>query len=205
MSGVLVTGFEPYGGETTNPSWEAVRLLPDEIRGIVVRKLEVPVVFGLSATVVLDAMRETHPDVVVCVGQAAGRAGLTVERVAINVADSTASDNDGAAPADEPLVQGGPAAYLATLPLKACVAAAREAGVPASVSDTAGTYVCNQLMYRVLHEQATGRAGGFEGGFVHVPLACSQTLDRPSAPSLPVSTMAMGLEAIVRACLCAIA
>jgi len=201
MGGVLVTGFEPFGGETTNPSWEAVRLLPDEIHGIAVRKLEVPVVFGLSARVVLDAMRETHPDVVVCVGQAAGRAGLTVERVAINVADSTASDNDGVIPIDEPLVQGAPVAYLTTLPLKACVAAAREAGVPASVSDTAGTYVCNQLMYRVLHEQATGRARGAKGGFVHVPLACSQTLDRPSVPSLPVSAMAAGLEAIVRACL----
>jgi pyroglutamyl-peptidase len=169
--------------------------------GVAVSKLEAPVAFGLSARVVIDAMREMRPDVVVCVGQAAGRAGLTVERVAINVADSTASDNAGATPTDEPLVQGAPAAYLATLPIKACVAAAREAGVPASVSDTAGTYVCNQLMYRVLHEQATGLARGAGGGFVHVPLACSQALDRPSAPSLPVSVMAVGLEAIVRACL----
>lgn len=121
MGGVLVTGFEPFGGEVTNPSWEAVRLLPDEIHGVTVRKLEVPVIFGLSARVVLGAMREMCPDIVVCVGQAAGRAGLTVERVAINVADSTASDNDGVTPTDELLVQGAPAAYLATLPLKASV------------------------------------------------------------------------------------
>jgi pyroglutamyl-peptidase len=201
MPDILVTGFEPFGGEATNPSWQAVSALPDSIGGAHVHKLEVPVVFGASGDVVVEAMRDLDPTVVLLVGQAAGRAGLTVERVAINVADATATDNAGVAPSDAPLVEGGPAAYLATIPLKACVASARAAGVPASVSNSAGTYVCNQLMYRALHEQATQGKAGAMAGFVHVPLSCAQALDKSAVPSLPVPAMTEGLLAIIHGCI----
>jgi pyroglutamyl-peptidase len=188
MRRVLVTGFEPFGGETTNPSWEAVKSLPDTIDGAGLDLLQVPVTFGVSGDMVVARMRETSPDIVICVGQAAGRCGITVERVAIDMS-----------PADEPVVDGGPAAYLATLPIKDCVEASRAAGVPCSVSNSAGTYVCNQLMYRVLHEQAVSGLGVM-GGFVHVPLSSSQALTRPQTPSMSLGAMRAGLEAIVSTC-----
>lgn len=199
MALVLVTGFQPFGGERTNPSWEAVRLLPEEVSGTRIARLEVPVVFGESGDLVVSAMRELGPDVVVCVGQAAGRTCVTVERTAVNVASAHDPDNAGNVPHDAPIVVGGPAAYPTTLPLRACVEAAAAAGVPARVSDTAGTYVCNQLIYRVLHEQAASGRGS--AGFVHVPLSLAQAVDKPDLPSMSVEAMASALRAIVAACL----
>jgi pyroglutamyl-peptidase len=173
--------------------------LPDTIDGAGLDLLQVPVTFGVSGDMVVARMRETSPDIVICVGQAAGRCGITVERVAIDIADSESEDNAGLSPADEPVVDGGPAAYLATLPIKDCVEASRAAGVPCSVSNSAGTYVCNQLMYRVLHEQAVSGLGVM-GGFVHVPLSSSQALTRPQTPSMSLGAMRAGLEAIVSTC-----
>ena len=148
---LLLTAFDPFGGESVNPALEAIRLVPDEVAGWEIAKLEVPTVFGASVDTVAQAIRRETPDAVLCIGQAGGRCDLTPERVAINIDDARIADNAGNQPIDAPIAKDGPAAYFATLPVKAMAAAIREAGLPASVSNTAGTFVCNHLMYRVLH------------------------------------------------------
>ncbi|MFF0312275.1 pyroglutamyl-peptidase I [Streptosporangium sp. NPDC004379] len=188
---VLLTGFEPFDGDTVNPSWEAVSLVPG------VRAVQVPCVFGAAVDRLREAVAEHDPRVVVCVGQAGGRADVTVERVAVNLDDARIPDNAGRQPIDEPVVRGGPAAYFATLPVKACVAAARAVGVPASVSQSAGTFVCNHLFYGLMHLIATERPD-IRGGFVHVPFAPGQVLDR-AAPSMPPALVAEALAAVVTA------
>lgn len=195
MKRILLTGFEPFDGERTNPSWQAVRVAAGHpMPGLTLATAELPCVFGDALTALRAAVDATDPDLVVCVGQAGGRPDLTVERVAINLDDARIPDNAGARPTDRPVVPGGPAAYFATLPVKACVAAVRAAGLPASVSHTAGTFVCNHVFYGLLHLAATERPG-LRGGFVHVPYAPGQVLDR-SAPALPVAAVADGLRAV---------
>jgi pyroglutamyl-peptidase len=195
MTSVLLTGFEPFDGETVNPSWQAVRAVADHPpQGIELTAAQLPCVFGDALDALRAAIAETCPDVVLCVGQAGGRPDLTVERVAVNIEDARIPDNAGARPIDEPVVPGGPAAYFATLPVKACVAAVREAGLPASVSQTAGTFVCNHVFYGLMHLAATERPG-LRGGFVHVPYAPGQVTDR-ALPSLPVAAVAEGLRVI---------
>ncbi|MFH8371092.1 pyroglutamyl-peptidase I [Streptomyces sp. NPDC018031] len=195
MTTVLLTGFEPFDGERTNPSWQAVRAAAGRpLPGLTLTTAELPCVFGDALTALRAAVAATDPDVVIAVGQAGGRPDLTVERVAINLDDARIPDNAGRRPIDRPVVPGGPAAYFATLPVKACVAAARAAGLPASVSHTAGTFVCNHVFYGLLHLAATERPG-LRGGFVHVPYAPEQVLDR-SAPALPVAAVADGLRAV---------
>ena len=148
---VLVTGFDPFEDEPINPSWEAVRRLPDKVEDAEIIKLQVPTVFGRVADVVRDAIVEHDPDVIVGVGQAGGRFAVSPERVAINVDDGRIPDNEGYQPIDTPIRPDGPTAYFSTLPVKAMVTAMRNAGIPAVVSNTAGTYVCNHLMYQVLY------------------------------------------------------
>lgn len=150
---VLVTGFQPFGKETMNPSFEAVRMLPDEIAGAQIVKEEIPVVFRKGGQAVHEAVRRENPDIVILVGQAGGRAAMTVERVAINCEDCPSGfpDNEGNAPQDEKIYADGPDAYFATIPIKAMVKKMMDNGVPASVSNTAGTYVCNDLMYHLLY------------------------------------------------------
>ncbi|NLU70122.1 pyroglutamyl-peptidase I [Streptomyces sp. HNM0574] len=198
---VLVTGFEPFGGESENPSWLAARLLADgspdtEPR---VTAVQLPCVFGAAIERLRAAVAEHRPELVLCLGQAGGRTGLTVERVAVNVDDARIPDNAGAQPVDEPVVAGGPDAYFAPLPVKACVAASRAAGVPASVSQTAGTFVCNHVFYGLAHLAATEHPG-LRGGFVHVPYAPQQVTER-GEPSMSVADMATGLRAVLRAAL----
>lgn len=191
---ILVTGFDPFEDEPINPSWEAVRRLPDRVGEAEVVTLEIPTVFGKSAAVVHDAVREHRPDVVVCVGQAGGRFAVSPERVAINVDDGRIPDNEGKQPIDEPIQPDGPAAYFSSLPVKAMVTAMREAGVPAVVSNTAGTYICNHIMYQVLH-MIDREFPQMRGGFVHVPYAPQQVVDKPGAPSLSIEDMTTALEA----------
>jgi pyroglutamyl-peptidase len=191
MKSVLLTGFEPFDGATVNPSWEAVRLVPG------VRAVQLPCVFGEALEHLREAVREHEPSVVVCVGQAGGRHDVTVERVAINLDDARIPDNAGRRPIDEPVVRDGPAAYFSTLPVKACVAAARSAGVPASVSHSAGTFVCNHVFYGLMHLIATERPR-LRGGFVHVPFAPEQVLGE-AKPSMPITMIAEALAAIVSA------
>lgn len=188
---VLLTGFEPFDGAAVNPSWEAVKLVPG------VRAVQLPCVFGRALEHLRAAVLEHDPAVVVCVGQAGGRPDVTVERVAVNIDDARIPDNAGRQPIDEAVVPGGPAAYFATLPVKACAAAARTAGVPASVSQSAGTFVCNHVFYGLMHLIATERPG-IRGGFVHVPFAPEQVLVQ-AGPSMPVTMVAEALTAIVAA------
>jgi len=195
---VLVTGFDPFGGESVNPAWEAVRRLPDVVAGAEVIKLETPTVFDKSLGVLRTAMDAVRPDLVLGVGQAGGRTGLAVERVAINVNDARLEDNAGNQPVDMPVIEGGPAAYFATLPIKPMVAAIREANLPASVSNSAGTFVCNHLMYGILHFLAQDHPGA-RGGFIHVPYVPEQVVEKPAKPSMALIDIVRGLEAAVAA------
>lgn len=194
MARVLMTGFAPFGGESVNPSWQAVSLVA--ARRDDVAAVELPCEFGTSLPALGRALAEHRPSLVVCAGQAGGRAEVTPERVAINLIDARIPDNAGAQPLDAPVVPDGPAAYFSTLPVKACVAAIREAGVPASVSHTAGTYVCNQVFYGLMHLLAT-EFPGVRGGFVHVPFSPEQVAasGKPEA-SLGVDRIADALEAL---------
>lgn len=194
---LLLTAFDPFGGSSLNPAQEAVRLVADQIGPIQVVKLDVPTVFGRSIDVVAAAIDKERPDSVLCIGQAGGRAALTPERIAINISDASIADNEGMQPIDVPIDAGGPAAYFSTLPVKAMVRAIREAGLPASVSNTAGTFVCNHLMYGVLHKLSQSYPG-VRGGFMHVPFAHGQTLDR-STPSMSIPDIARGIEAAIGA------
>ncbi|MBU8974890.1 pyroglutamyl-peptidase I [Lysobacter sp. MMG2] len=193
MPHVLLTGFAPFGGETTNPSWEAVQALEGEVvagHRIVARCL--PVEFDASLPALRHALDELAPSLVICVGQAGGRAQLSLERVAINVIDARIPDNAGAQPVDEPVVIDGPAAYFTGLPVKAMLAALRNAGVPAEISQTAGTYVCNHVFYGLMH--ALRDVPGTRGGFVHIPYSPAQAALHAGAPSLPVSVVAQALR-----------
>jgi len=191
---ILITGFEPFGGEPINPSWEAVRRLPDKIADAEVIKVQIPTVFGRSADVVREAIIEHDPDVIVSVGQAGGRFAVSPERVAINLDDGRIPDNDGQQPIDTPIREDGPPAYFSSLPVKAMMSAMNEAGVPAVVSNTAGTYVCNHIMYQILY-LIDREFPGKRGGFVHVPYTPQQVVDKPGQPSLGVDEMATALEA----------
>ncbi|MFD7667391.1 pyroglutamyl-peptidase I [Streptomyces sp. NPDC059788] len=192
---ILLTGFEPFDGESSNPSWQAVQAAAAAPpAGLEIVTAELPCVYGASRTALREAVAAHDPDLVLCVGQAGGRPDLTVERIAVNIDDARIPDVSGAQPIDETIVPGGPAAYFAALPVKACVAAVREAGLPASVSNTAGTFVCNHVFYDLMHLIATERPA-LRGGFVHVPYAPGQVTGR-SLPSLPVSAVAEGLRVI---------
>lgn len=195
---ILLTAFEPFGGEKVNPAQEALKDVPDVVAGAGIVKLTVPTVFGKSVETVYGAMKREKPDAVLCIGQAAGRTGLTVERVAINLEDAAIADNEGRKPVDTPVFAEGPAAYFTTLPAKAMVEKIKGAGVPASVSCTAGTFVCNHLLYGVLHHIAR-EFPGMRGGFIHVPYLHEQVLDKPGAPSLSREDIAKGIEAAVEA------
>lgn len=197
---VLLTGFEPFGGEHVNPAWEAVKRLPDELDGAQLVKREICVEYDRAPQQLRRAMEETQPDIVICVGQAGGRAGVTPEYVAINVADAASADNAGMLRSGERLIADAPDAYFTTLPVREMVAAMRAAEIPASVSYTAGTYVCNCVMYSALH---AARPGMF-AGFIHVPFSTAQAAARTSlTPSLPLNTIVRALEISTRAAIAA--
>ncbi|QLK60455.1 pyroglutamyl-peptidase I [Enterobacteriaceae bacterium Kacie_13] len=195
MRKVLVTGFEPFGGERVNPSWEVVKQLGDlELSGaqIVVRQL--PCVFGKAIEVLNAAIDDVHPEMVLCVGQAGGRSDFSVERVAINIDDARIPDNEGNEPVDAPIVADGPAAYFSSLPIKTIVNGLRESGIPASVSQTAGTYVCNHVMYGLMHRLAHPSCNVVKGGFIHIPYLPEQAAKHPGEPSMSVRTVLNALE-----------
>ena len=184
---VLVTGFEPFGGEKINPSWEAVESLPDELSGSKLIKVQLPVSFKRVRGILPGFIVKERPDFVLLTGQAGGRPNVTVERVAINVMDSETPDNDGFKPEDEPVFEGAPDAYFSTIPIKEVVKALRKAGIPSGVSNTAGTYVCNTAMFTALHTVAVS---GMEtkAGFIHVPFSHNQALEKPR-PSMAQETI----------------
>lgn len=193
MRTVLMTGFDPFGGESVNPSWEVVKQLEGlHIDGCRVVTRQLPCVFGEALSVLNAAIDELDPTLVIAVGQAGGRVDVTVERVGINVDDARIADNIGQQPVDVAIVADGPAAWFSTLPIKAMVAALREAGVPASVSQTAGTFVCNHVMYGLLHKLAD--KPGTKGGFIHIPYLPEQAAAHPGAPSMAAQTVKQALE-----------
>ncbi|WP_454252543.1 pyroglutamyl-peptidase I [Pseudomonas sp. Marseille-Q7302] len=189
---LLLTGFAPFGGEDLNPSWEAVRRLDGERLGdLTVVAAQLPTEFGTALKMLDDLLDHHRPTLVVAVGQAGGRAELSLERIAINVDDARIPDNAGRQLIDEPVVAGGPAAYFSTLPIKAMVHALRAAGIPAAVSQTAGTFVCNHVFYGLQHRlQGTG----VRGGFIHIPYLPAQAAAQPGAPSMALETLVAGLR-----------
>lgn len=191
MTRVLVTGFEPFGGEVVNPSQQAVlRLAADRpVSGLELVIACLPVVFAEAFDVLGSAVTANDPDLVICVGEAGGRSAVTPERFAVNLNDARLADNAGRRPVDEPIVAGGPIAYVSTLPVARMVRDLRTAGIPAAPSSTAGTYVCNDVFYRLMHLIATERPS-MRGGFVHVPYVHEQVLNRADAqPSLSVEVI----------------
>lgn len=199
---ILVTAFDPFGGETCNPAQEVLAKLPRVIVGAEIIPLVVPTVFGEAVDRAVDAIRAHRPNAVVCLGQAGGRRGITVERVAINWMDAGIPDNIGQQPVDELIAQDGPAAYFATLPVRAMVSTMRDAGLSAGISLSAGAFVCNHLMYGVLHylerEQLPVHAG-----FIHLPYLPEQAGDKAGVPTMPLDDMVRGLVTALTALIAA--
>lgn len=196
---ILITGFDPFGGENINPATEAVRGLPDTIAGARIIKAYLPTVFGDASSQAIALVGQHQPDAVLCVGQAAGRTGITLERVGINIADARIPDNKGCQPVDEPIDRDGPAAYFATLPLRAMEQAAREAGFSASISNTAGTYVCNHLLYSLLRHADIHQLNT-QIGFIHVPYLAEQAEGRtPPVPFMSLSNITAALITCIEA------
>ena len=197
MKKLLLTAFTPFDGERINPALEAVKLVKDKIGNLKIIKLEVPTVFGKSIDTVREAIERERPDFVLSIGQAGGRAEITPERVAINLDDARIPDNEGNQPIDEPIFPDGENAYFSTLPVKAMVEAIRKEGLPSSLSNTAGTYVCNHLMYGVLYY--LDKRPRMKAGFIHVPYIPEQVKDKKDMPALPLSDIVRGLEAAIQA------
>ncbi|MCD2138673.1 pyroglutamyl-peptidase I [Salinicoccus halitifaciens] len=195
---ILITGFEPFGGESINPALEAVKRLPDEIEGMEIKKTEIPTIFHRSAEVMRSLLVDGAFDCVIAVGQAGGRSEICVERVGINIDDARIPDNAGRQPIDETIQPGGAAAYFSNLPVKRMVAAVADAGVPARLSNTAGTFVCNHVLYQ-LGFMAEEEFPGLKYGFIHVPFIPEQVDDREGVPSMPLEDIVTGLSAAVRA------
>lgn len=199
---ILVTGFNPFGGEKVNPSLEAVKLLPDEILGAEIIKLEIPTVRGKAFEVQKEVIESERPDVVVNIGQAGGRPDITVERIGINVDDYRIPDNEGNQPVDEKIIEEGPDAYFVTLPIKSIVLKIQDNQIPASISNTAGTFLCNHVTYCMAHLAKT-QYPSMRTGFIHVPYLSEQVIDKKGMPSMALETMVQGLtyalEAIIEA------
>lgn len=193
MKTVLVTGFDPFGGENVNPAWEAVQALAEhKHEHYLIEARQLPTVFGKSIEKLNRYVEDISPDVVICVGQAGGRSTFSLERIAVNVNDARIPDNEGNLPIDTPVVAGGPVGYWTTLPIKAIARKLREEGVPASISHTAGTFVCNQVFYGLMHCIATVKPGT-KGGFIHIPYLPQQAAHHPGQPSMALDTIVKGL------------
>lgn len=183
---LLVTGFEPFGNENTNPSWEAVKLLPEQVGAYRIERLLLPVEFGRAAAAVIEAAKSFRPDAILCAGLAANRTAVTPEALGVNVRDASIPDNAGRKPAGEPIDPNGPAAIFSTLPVRTMTEAIEAAGIPSRLSYTAGTYVCNDLLYTLLHRFENTRT---RVAFIHIPLAST----------LPVAESARALTAAIEA------
>ena len=195
---ILVTGFDPFGGEKVNPALEAVKSLPSEIHGAEIHWVEIPTVFYKAAEVLETTIASYQPDAVLCIGQAGGRTSLTPERVAINQDDARIPDNQGNQPIDTPIRLDGQAAYFSTLPIKAMVQAIKDVGLPATVSNTAGTFVCNHLMYQALY-LADKKFPHMRAGFMHIPYMTEQVINKPNTASMNLTDIVRGIEAAIGA------
>lgn len=192
MKKLLISGFDPFGGEKINPSFEAVKLLPDVIGEYELTKIELPTVFGRAAEIMSAKIEEIRPDAVICVGQAGGRRGITPEVIGINLREATIADNAGAQPQNEPVCEGAPDGIFSTLPVREMVAAIKAEGLPASLSFSAGAFVCNDLLFSLLN---TYRGTKMKIGFIHVPFLPEQAKD--GVPSMTLSEITRGLSAAI--------
>ena len=192
MHKMLITGFDPFGGQTVNPSWLAVSQLPDQVGDFAISKMMIPTVFGVAADAVLAEAEELRPNVILCVGQAGGREAVTPERIGVNIRDARIADNAGNQPKGEFVASDGPAAYFATVPVEKMAQAIRDAGIPATVSNSAGAFVCNDVLYSLLHHYAGTE---IRVGFIHVPYVPEQ-----GSPNLPLKTIIEALGAAIAAC-----
>lgn len=190
MKKVLITGFEPFGGESINPSWEVAKILAKQPH---IDAVQLPCVFDRSLDVLREKIQALQPDVVICIGQAGGRSSIEIERVAINLNDASIPDNQGNQPIDTAIVPHAPAAYFTTLPAKAMVQAVKNAGVPASLSLSAGSYVCNHAMFGLLHFLAENFPQT-RGGFIHIPFLPEQGVQHRNAPTMALDTLVKGLN-----------
>ena len=195
---ILVTGFDPFGKDTINPSIEAVKRLPDNINGVEIMKLEIPTKFDESAILVQETIEQVKPDYVLHIGQAGGRREITPERVAINIDDASIADNAGNQPIDQAIQKDGETAYFSSLPVKAMVQYMREEGVASSVSNTAGTFVCNHIMYQTLHFVNKAHPT-IQAGFIHIPFLPEQVVDRPNVASMSLDEIVRGITAALKA------
>ncbi|MBU5485100.1 pyroglutamyl-peptidase I [Clostridium sp. MSJ-11] len=195
---VLITGFDPFGGEKINPSFEAVKKIDDKVSDAEVIKAEIPTVFKKSIEEVERLIINHEPDIVICVGQAGGRFDISVERVAINIDDARIEDNEGNQPVDKKVFEDGENAYFSNLPIKAMVSEMRSNSIPASLSNTAGTFVCNHIMYGLLY-LINKKHPNIKGGFIHVPYIAEQVITKPNTPFMDLDKIAEGLTFAVKA------
>ncbi|PGV59415.1 pyroglutamyl-peptidase I [Bacillus thuringiensis] len=194
MKTVLLTGFDPFGGESINPAWEVAKSLHEKTIGeYKIISKQVPTVFQKSISVLKEYIEELNPEMIICIGQAGGRPDITIERIAINIDDARIADNEGNQPVDVPVVEEGAIAYWSMLPMKAIVKRLQEEGIPASVSQTAGTFVCNHLFYGLMHELEK-HDKKIKGGFIHIPFLPEQASNYPGQPSMSLSTISKGIE-----------
>ncbi|UOB20935.1 pyroglutamyl-peptidase I [Macrococcus armenti] len=197
MKRILITGFEPFDGAKINPSYEAVNALPETIDGAQIIKMQIPTVFYKGAALIRDAIMKNLPDIIICVGQAGGRSAISIEQVAINIVEARIPDNEGNQPQDENVIVTGDNAYFSNLPVKAMVKAIQDKEIQVEISYSAGTFVCNEVMYQLLHT-ITKEFPSMRGGFIHVPYAPEQTKDKPS---MPIETMTEALYTAIQAAL----
>ncbi|MDN5341421.1 MAG: pyroglutamyl-peptidase [Oceanotoga sp.] len=195
---VLITGFDPFGGEKINPAYEAVKRLPDEIENSEIIKIEIPTVFKKSYQKLEENIKIHNPDIVICIGQAGGRFEITPERVAINIDDARIKDNEGNQPIDQKIFEDGDPAYFSTLPIKAMVKEIKLQNIPASISNTAGTFVCNHIMYSLLY-LINKKYPNIKGGFIHVPFINEQVIDKRNTPYMNLNDIIIGLTSAVKA------
>lgn len=195
---ILVTGFDPFGGEKINPAIESVKNLHDKILNAEIIKLEIPTVVDKSVDKIRAKIEDVKPDVVLSVGQAGGRADITVERIGINCDDFRIPDNNGNMPIDEKIVEDGPDAYFSNLPIKAMVKHIQDENIPAGVSNSAGTFVCNHVLYGVAHIRAT-KYPNMRTGFIHIPFLPEQVVDKRSMPSMSLETITKALKLAIEA------
>lgn len=192
MKKLLITGFDPFGGEVLNPSWEAVKMLPQVIGNYELTKLQIPTVFGEAADRAIAAAKELRPDAVLGIGQAGGLRGIAVEYVGINLREARIADNAGNQPIDTAIVDCAPAAYFSTVPAREMVAAVKDLGTDAMLSFSAGAFVCNDLLYSLQHHFAGSET---QVGFIHVPFMEEQ--GKENAPALPLMQIVKALQTAI--------
>lgn len=194
---ILVTGFEPFDNEKINPAWEAVKQLPNNLEDIEILKFQIPTTFINSYKILFKLIDENQPDVVLCIGQAGGRFDFTIERVAINIDDARIPDNNGFQPVDRPIFSDGETGFFSTLPIKAMVSELNNNNIPASISNTAGTFVCNHIMYALLYYIKKHNLN-IRGGFIHVPYIREQIINKKSTPYMELSTIVEALKISIK-------